>query len=99
MAAPIVVEGGLWGANAVGTLRDEPLSRGTEARLGQFTELMATAIASIESGAEVERLAEEQVALRGVATLVAAGGAPDAAAVRRVAEGRPSGAPLCASDG
>ena len=77
MAAPIVVEGRRWGAIAVRTLRDEPLSRGTESRLGQFTELMATANGNIESRAEVERLAEEQVALRRVATLVAAGGAPD----------------------
>jgi hypothetical protein len=44
-----------------------------EARLTQFTELLAMAIANAESHAGLARLAEEQVALRRVATLVAAG--------------------------
>jgi signal transduction histidine kinase len=50
----------------------------TEARLASFTELVATAIANAESHAEVERLAEEQAALRRVATLVAQGASPSA---------------------
>ena len=45
----------------------------TEARLTQFTELLATAVANAESRAELARLAEEQAALRRVATLVARG--------------------------
>ena len=45
--------------------------------MAQFTELMATAIANTESRATAERLAAEQAALRRVATLVAAGSAPD----------------------
>ena len=57
---------------------DEALPPDTESRLGQFTELMATAIANTESRAEVERLAEEQAALRRVATLVAEGAPPTA---------------------
>ena len=57
----------------------EPVPLDTERRLGQFTELMATAIANAEARAEIQRLAEEQAALRRVATLVAEG--RDAAAV------------------
>jgi GAF domain-containing protein len=70
-ATPIVVEGRLWGAIVTGTSQDEPLPRETESRLGQFTELMATAIGNTESHARAERLAAEQAALRRVATLVA----------------------------
>ena len=44
----------------------------TEARLASFTELVATAIANTEA-ARLARLAEEQAALRRVATLVAQG--------------------------
>jgi PAS domain S-box-containing protein len=71
VATPIMVEGGLWGAMIAGTSADEPLPLETESRLGQFTELMATAIANAEARAQVERLAEVQAALRRVAMLVA----------------------------
>jgi signal transduction histidine kinase len=77
VAAPIVVEGRLWGAMITLTTRDEPLPPETESRLAQFTELMATAIASAESRARAEQLTEEQAALRRVATLVARGVAPE----------------------
>jgi signal transduction histidine kinase/CHASE3 domain sensor protein len=76
VGAPILVEGGLWGAMVAATTQDESLPPETEARLGQFTELMATAIANTESHARADRLAEEQAALRRVATLVAEGAAP-----------------------
>jgi PAS domain S-box-containing protein len=71
VATPILVEGRLWGAITTGTSRDEPLPPDTESRLAQFTELMATAIANTESHARADRLAQEQAALRRVATLVA----------------------------
>lgn len=71
VATPIVVEGRFWGAIAVGTAREEPLPDETESRLGQFTELLATAIANTESHARADRIAQEQAALRRVATLVA----------------------------
>jgi signal transduction histidine kinase len=71
VATPILVEGRLWGAITTGTSRDEPLPPNTESRLAQFTELMATAIANTESHARADRLAQEQAALRRVATLVA----------------------------
>jgi PAS domain S-box-containing protein len=76
VAAPIQVEGRLWGVLTTATSRDEPLPPETESRLSQFTELMATAIANTESHARAEGLATEQAALRRVATLVAAGGTP-----------------------
>jgi PAS domain S-box-containing protein len=76
VGAPILVEGRLWGAMVAGTTQDEPLPPDTESRLGQFTELMASAIANAEARAEVQRLAEEQAALRRVATLVAEGVPP-----------------------
>ena len=78
VAAPIAVEGSVWGMVAVGRQHsDEPLPPQTETRLAAFTELIATAIANAEARDRVRRLADEQSALRRVATLVA-GGAPDA---------------------
>jgi signal transduction histidine kinase len=76
VASPIVVEGRLWGAMVVLSLRPEPFPGDTEARLTDFTELVATAIANAESRAALARLADEQAALRRVATLVAEGASP-----------------------
>jgi signal transduction histidine kinase len=76
VATPILVEGGLWGAMVTATSHEEPLPPETESRLGQFTELMATAIGNTESHARADRLAEEQAALRRVATLVAKESSP-----------------------
>jgi signal transduction histidine kinase len=73
VGTPIIVEGRLWGLIAVGSSKEQPLPPDTEARLASFTELVATAIANTESRAELARLAEEQAALRRVATLVARG--------------------------
>jgi signal transduction histidine kinase len=78
VGTPITVEGRLWGMMAAGTSGNEPLPADTEARLAAFTELLAMAIANAESRAEVARLAEEQAALRRVATLVARGSRPQA---------------------
>jgi PAS domain S-box-containing protein len=75
VAAPISVEGRLWGVMGVGTSREEPLPADTEARLTSFTELVAAAIANTEARTEVGRLVDEQAALRRVATLVAGGAA------------------------
>ena len=49
VASPITVEGRLWGAIAVLSPRREPLPESTEARLADFTELVATAISNAES--------------------------------------------------
>ena len=76
VASPIVVERRLWGAMVILSSRPDPLPENTEARLTDFTELVATAIANAESRAAVARLADEQSALRRVATLVAQGVSP-----------------------
>jgi PAS domain S-box-containing protein len=84
VACPITVEGRLWGAIAVLSPRHEPFPENTEARLADFTELVATAIANAESRGELaasearaRKLAEEQAALRRIATLVAQESSPD----------------------
>jgi signal transduction histidine kinase len=77
VAAPIIVEGRLWGQIGAGSTGERPLPPDTEARLADFTELVATAIANAESRAGLARLAQEQAALRRVATLVAGGTAPE----------------------
>jgi amino acid transporter/GAF domain-containing protein len=68
---PIVVAGRLWGAMVVSSTGPDPLEEETESRLTNFTELVATAIANAEARERVERLAQEQAALRRVATLIA----------------------------
>jgi len=73
---PIVVAGRLWGAMVVSSTEQDPLPEGTEARLADFTRLLATAIANAESRETLGRLADEQAALRRVATLVARGVRP-----------------------
>jgi PAS domain S-box-containing protein len=52
-AAPIVVSGRPWGAIVAAWKRPEMASGDTEIRIGQFTELVATAVANAESGAEL----------------------------------------------
>ena len=77
VATPVIVEGLLWGVMAAGSTVAELLPADTEARLASFTELVATAISNAENRASLARLAEEQAALRRVATLVARGAAPE----------------------
>ena len=71
VGVPIVVDGRVWGASVAASTREEPFPEDTETRLAQFTELLATAISNAEARADASRLAEEQAALRRVATLVA----------------------------
>jgi hypothetical protein len=65
------------GGDFAASTLEQPLPPDTEARLASFTELVAAAIANTESRAALARLAEEQAALRRVATLVARGVAPE----------------------
>jgi signal transduction histidine kinase len=53
VGCPIVVAGRLWGVIAASTKREEPFPAGTEAQIGEFTELVATAIANAEANAEL----------------------------------------------
>jgi GAF domain-containing protein len=77
IAAPIIVEGRLWGVMLVATQRPEPFPAGAEERLAAFTDLVATALSNAQAHDEVRRFGEEQAALGRVATLVAAGAAPE----------------------
>jgi signal transduction histidine kinase len=53
VGAPIIVNGRLWGAALVGSRQPEPLPPDTEARIADFTDLVATAIANAETRAEL----------------------------------------------
>ena len=96
VAAPIVVEGRLWGTLIAVTSQSEPIPRETDSRIGEFTELVATAIANAgardelaASEARARDLAGEQAALRRVATLAASGVSSDelfAAVTREAAD-------------
>jgi len=71
LGAAIMVSGRLWGAVIVSALQGEAIPPGAERRLEQFVELVGTAIANTQARTELARLADEQAALRRVATLVA----------------------------
>jgi PAS domain S-box-containing protein len=77
VGVPIVVAGRLWGTIVVSTTEPDPLPEDTASRLADFTELLATAIENAEPREALERLVDEQAALRRVATLVAHGVRPD----------------------
>jgi signal transduction histidine kinase len=77
VGVPVSVEGRLWGVMLVGSTREDPLPSGTEARLAGFTELAATAIANAQARVELRGFADEQAALRRVATLVARASLPE----------------------
>ena len=84
-AGPIVVNGAVWGKMCVFSRVGAVLAAGTEDRLQDFIELVATAIANYEARAELAAsetrargLADEQAALGRVATLVAKGAKSEA---------------------
>jgi len=83
--APISIEGRLWGVMIATSTRDNALPSGVEQRLAAFTELIATALANAQAREELRQVADEQAALRRVATLVARG-ASAPALFRAVAE-------------
>jgi PAS domain S-box-containing protein len=83
VAAPVFVEGRVWGSIFASTMAVE-IADGTESRVVDFAELVATTIANAKSRAELaasearaRALANEQAALRRVATLVAQGASPE----------------------
>jgi len=77
VGAPVTVEGRLWGVMIAMALAGKSLPLTTEARLARFTELAATAIANAQARAALRNFADEQAALRRVATLVAGGALPE----------------------
>jgi len=66
---PILLHGEMWGALIVAGR--EPMPPSIESHLADFAELVSTAISAAQARAELRVLADEQAALRRVATLVA----------------------------
>ena len=77
VGVPVSAENRLWGCIVVAFGRLELLPADTEHRLAGFTELVATAIASTQARMELRDFAEEQAALRRLATAVARGAPPE----------------------
>jgi signal transduction histidine kinase len=77
VAAPIIVDGAIWGHIAAYGEANQILPPGCEMRLADYTHLMASAISNAQARDELRRLAEQQgAALRRVATLVAQQASP-----------------------
>jgi signal transduction histidine kinase len=74
---PITIEGRVWGVMSALSRSEQPRPADDEARLAGFTELVATAIADAQARMELRGFAEEQAALRRVATLVARPARPE----------------------
>src|SRR5262249_49127360 len=72
VATPVIVEGKLWGAITIASF-GRSLAPGTERRLVDFTDLVETAVANTQAREQVATLADEQAALRRLATLVVKG--------------------------
>ena len=77
VGVPVTVEGRLWGVMSAVSTREQPLPSDAEARLADFTELVATAVANAQARLELRGFAAEQAALRRVATLVARAAPPE----------------------
>jgi len=75
--APVTVDGRLWGALVVMSGAGKTLPPTTEGRLTRFTELVAITIASTEARMALSSFADEQAALRRVATLAARRAPPE----------------------
>lgn len=71
IGVPITVDGDTWGVVIAFSTEADELSGDAEERLARFTELVATAIANSQARDDLHRLADEQAALRRVATLIA----------------------------
>ena len=53
VGSPIVVDGRLWGVMIAATRTDEPMPADTESRMNGFTELVATAISSMQARSDL----------------------------------------------
>jgi signal transduction histidine kinase len=77
IGVPIIVEGRPWGAIFASATTTDALPAGAEEPFAHFTELVATAIANAQARSDLRRLAEEQAALRRVATYAMSGAGAD----------------------
>ena len=85
LGVPVIVDGRVWGVLSAGSAEREPLSSDSEARIADFADLVATAIANTAAREQLDasrerlrasrdrlrQLARHQTALRRVAELVA----------------------------
>jgi signal transduction histidine kinase len=71
VAAPVTVAGKLWGAIVASSERPHNFPDQAEERIAAFAELVADALANADAREQLQRLLNEQAALRRVATLVA----------------------------
>jgi signal transduction histidine kinase len=76
VGVPIIVGGRLWGSLQVAMAREGLLPSRTEDWVAAFAELAATALANAQAREELRLVADEQAALRRVATLVAEEASP-----------------------
>jgi signal transduction histidine kinase len=76
VAGPIVLGARIWGALSATWTEGVPIPQGAQDRVAEFAELVAYAIDNAETRKDLRRLADEQAALRRVATLVAQGAPP-----------------------
>src|ERR1700712_3775227 len=83
VGVPVIIDGRLWGAAIAGSTSAEPMAADTEVRIADFADLVATAIANAATRVELQSsrdqlgvLADQQAALRRIATLVARGVPP-----------------------
>ncbi len=53
VGAPIIVDGRVWGALVIGSSQPEPMPPETEARIGDFADLVATAVSNAGTRAEL----------------------------------------------
>jgi signal transduction histidine kinase len=78
IAAPITVDGRVWGVMLVANRESGRCPPGAETRLAAFTGLVATALANAQAQDELRRHVQGQAALQRVAILVAESTAPAA---------------------
>jgi len=76
--APIMASGRPWGVMLAGSIQKWAAQSCLERCVAGFADLLGAAISSSESRAGITHLADEQMALRRVATLVARGAPPEA---------------------
>jgi signal transduction histidine kinase len=74
--APITLEGRLWGVAIAAASQPGRMPAGSERCLAGLTELVGAAIADAQAQVDLQRVADEQAALRRVAVLVASSAAP-----------------------
>ena len=75
LAVPIMVDNEVWGTISTAST-DQVLRPDTERRLTAFTELVGSIVLRMQARDDLRALADEQAALRHVATLVARGAEP-----------------------